>query len=526
MISENIYIHSMEDRTPYTYLIGWRDLDAWYYGRRTAKNCHPEELFIKYFTSSNIVTQFRAEHGEPDVIKIHKYYSNVEECVKQEERFLKRMDAARNLRFLNQSNSDRCFDRTGTVTVKDENDKISTVHTNNPLYTTGKLVGHTKNKVRVISITDPNKKVFLDYINSDEIASGKYIYCCASGGSENKGKATVKYPNTDKYFHVNVGDNRILNKELIYASTGMVIVKDIDGNTFRLPINDPKYISGEVKHITSGLIYEVITCPHCNFSGGGGSMTRYHFDNCPLIASKNLISDFTEKLYSVQELSKLYNISTIILHRKIRDILSATEINDVNIRRKSNGGKHIKSLITYDINDIIDDFLTENYSTKDLGIKYNITSVTVLEKLKTILNSKSINLISNKVKNRNSPKTIIPESVLDSIISDFLTEKFSKKDLVVKHGYNTVIIDRQLKRVLSKGVVSKIYYNVLYPNNLSENNLKSVLDDYLSESFTYLELSVKYNVTRNYIQTYICKTVPLNDRKTVDINMRKNRRIK
>jgi len=26
--------------------------------------------------------------------------------------------------------------------------------------------------------------------------------------------------------------------------------------------------------------YDIITCPHCNLSGGGGNMTRHHFDNC------------------------------------------------------------------------------------------------------------------------------------------------------------------------------------------------------------------------------------------------------
>lgn len=25
---------------------------------------------------------------------------------------------------------------------------------------------------------------------------------------------------------------------------------------------------------------EVVTCPHCNLSGGGGNMRRYHFDKC------------------------------------------------------------------------------------------------------------------------------------------------------------------------------------------------------------------------------------------------------
>lgn len=32
----------------------------------------------------------------------------------------------------------------------------------------------------------------------------------------------------------------------------------------------------------TGIRYEKVTCPHCNTVGGGGSMKRYHLDNCKL----------------------------------------------------------------------------------------------------------------------------------------------------------------------------------------------------------------------------------------------------
>jgi len=41
-----------QSNLPYTYLIGWSNLNTWYYGRRTSKNCHPSDLWQKYFTSS------------------------------------------------------------------------------------------------------------------------------------------------------------------------------------------------------------------------------------------------------------------------------------------------------------------------------------------------------------------------------------------------------------------------------------------------------------------------------------------
>ena len=142
-------IYTSIDRTPYTYLIGWTDLDVWYYGRRTAKGCHPEELFITYFTSSNIVDDVRAEYGEPDVIKVHKYFSTIDACKKQEERFLKRVGAAKNPRFLNLSNGDLKWDGTGKIAVCDRNENYFSVSVDDPRYISGELVPYRKNKVLV-----------------------------------------------------------------------------------------------------------------------------------------------------------------------------------------------------------------------------------------------------------------------------------------------------------------------------------------------------------------------------------------
>jgi hypothetical protein len=63
----NIYI-------PYTYLIGWSTHNKWYYGVRYKNGCHPDEFWVKYFTSSEIVKKFREQNGEPDVIQIRKTF--------------------------------------------------------------------------------------------------------------------------------------------------------------------------------------------------------------------------------------------------------------------------------------------------------------------------------------------------------------------------------------------------------------------------------------------------------------------
>lgn len=98
----------MDNRTPYTYLIGWSEQDKWYYGCRYAKNCHPDDLWVSYFTSSkgrNSVESYRKIYGEPDVKQIRKVFSSTETCLKWEHRVLKRMNVIKNIKFLNKTDN-------------------------------------------------------------------------------------------------------------------------------------------------------------------------------------------------------------------------------------------------------------------------------------------------------------------------------------------------------------------------------------------------------------------------------------
>ena len=91
--------------TPYTYLVGWSHLNKFYYGVRYAKGCHPSELWIKYFTSSNIVKKYRKEYGEPDIIEVRKEFEDANKARIWENTVLKRMSAKYDSRFLNQTDN-------------------------------------------------------------------------------------------------------------------------------------------------------------------------------------------------------------------------------------------------------------------------------------------------------------------------------------------------------------------------------------------------------------------------------------
>ena len=93
----NIYI-------PFTYIIGWSEHKKFYYGAKYAQGCQPSDLWTTYFTSSEVVNDFRKTFGEPDIIKIHRTFSDKDSCVLFENDYLERIDARNHLLFLNQSN--------------------------------------------------------------------------------------------------------------------------------------------------------------------------------------------------------------------------------------------------------------------------------------------------------------------------------------------------------------------------------------------------------------------------------------
>lgn len=90
--------------TPYTYLLGWSNLNTFYYGVRYATNCNPSDLWTKYKTSSKYVKQVVSEHGEPDIIEIRKIFSDKRLAKKWEDIVLRRIGAVSNPKFLNKAN--------------------------------------------------------------------------------------------------------------------------------------------------------------------------------------------------------------------------------------------------------------------------------------------------------------------------------------------------------------------------------------------------------------------------------------
>jgi hypothetical protein len=89
--------------TPYTYLIGWSKLDTWYYGVRYKIGCHPSEFWNDYKTSSFVVPEFVALHGDPDIIQIRQVYNSANSALSAESKVIKYMKLGDRSDFLNKT---------------------------------------------------------------------------------------------------------------------------------------------------------------------------------------------------------------------------------------------------------------------------------------------------------------------------------------------------------------------------------------------------------------------------------------
>lgn len=101
----------MDIYVPYTYLIGWSKLNAWYYGVEygdKAKIANPSNLWSNYFTSSKRVKEFRKLYGDPDVIQVRRTFKTRVEARDWEHKVLRRMKVVFDEKWLNKTDHKVC----------------------------------------------------------------------------------------------------------------------------------------------------------------------------------------------------------------------------------------------------------------------------------------------------------------------------------------------------------------------------------------------------------------------------------
>lgn len=118
------------------------------------------------------------------------------------------------------------------------------------------------------------------------------------------GTVSVKDSNGNR-FRVAMDDPRYLSGELVGTSKGTLLVKDKNGNHLRVEINDPRYLSGELNHNLKG------NCPSKSTKNKISKALKMFYKDEE--KTKNRISDFkeTEKRRGyISELSRKWGISS------------------------------------------------------------------------------------------------------------------------------------------------------------------------------------------------------------------------
>lgn len=91
---------------PYVYCVTFKITGHRYIGVRFAKKCYVGDILEKYFTSSSIVHKLINLYGKDEFsAKVLKVFDSPVEAVNYERRLLLKINAAKNEKFLNESNA-------------------------------------------------------------------------------------------------------------------------------------------------------------------------------------------------------------------------------------------------------------------------------------------------------------------------------------------------------------------------------------------------------------------------------------
>ncbi|HET8688533.1 MAG TPA: NUMOD3 domain-containing DNA-binding protein [Methanosarcina sp.] len=112
----------------YTYHIGWSKTSKHYYGVRGTELIPKDDLWIKYFTSSKYVKQYREEIGEPDIIEVRKTFVERGPALIWEQKVLIRVGAKKSENWLNRYDGSY----RGAIGPKNHGYKISAATTGIP----------------------------------------------------------------------------------------------------------------------------------------------------------------------------------------------------------------------------------------------------------------------------------------------------------------------------------------------------------------------------------------------------------
>ncbi|PTR04968.1 group I intron endonuclease [Nitrosomonas nitrosa] len=286
--------------TYYVYAVSHKVTGKWYIGSRTAKGSHPEELFRPiekyiegkskghrkgYFTSSRLVRKNIKLDGGIKNFKVEsvKIFDTKDKALFCEALLHKLFDIENDKDYLNKHNQGSKFTTAGITPSAETRKKMSLAKKGMSEETRKKMSlarrGKKSPRYGKKLSEETKKKLSLarrgKYAGENHPRYGKKLseQTKKKISETNKGKYAVE--NHPRYGKKHSEETK---RKMSLANKGE---------------NHPNYgkkHSEETKRKLSlarrGIPDRIITCPHCNKTGGVSNMKRYHFDNCKFKPSR------------------------------------------------------------------------------------------------------------------------------------------------------------------------------------------------------------------------------------------------
>lgn len=263
---------------PYTYLIGWKKLNLYYYGVRYATDCHPSDLFVTYFTSSSLVKLHIDIYGNPDIIQIRKTFKSKEDACKWETKVLKRLNAVNRLDFLNKTDRPappiitKEIMANTLVTVKgesrsDKQREAAAIHS-------VKMTGRKSKRAKPITIFNTTYESVTDAMKILNISFGVITFIRNNDISKFSDIESIKnhiWNERSKKLRLKVHSEETKEK-LRLANIGKIGTRN--------GLINSKETREKISKALTGKKSSIVVCPYCNKNGGINTMKRWHFDKC------------------------------------------------------------------------------------------------------------------------------------------------------------------------------------------------------------------------------------------------------
>lgn len=235
--------HTAGDRTPYCYLIGWTKQNLWYYGRRTAKGCHPSEFWKKYKTSSLHVDAVVEAYGDPDTLQIRKVFIDIESCKHWENCVLTRLDVESRADFINRRNGDSQYDSTGLVNATLKSTGESFLISCDEFRNNRSLYSHHADEM-VIAIDSTGKSMYVS-VHDQRYKSGEVKQMLQTG---------IQLISPDGKMFVCPREDEHLYPDHKRNLEGTVFAEDSNGNIHKVSTDDVRLITGELTCLAEGKV--------------------------------------------------------------------------------------------------------------------------------------------------------------------------------------------------------------------------------------------------------------------------------